>query len=151
MNIKFSNAILFISFGALIFIYFFTLPFTTKHNRYTLYFVNMRTGQVGTEIRFLPKKTFKAREVELVEELMLGPMNHDYYDFMKKNTSYHSCFVDNHTLYVSFPKSLLPDVQERMPFEQFYTLFEKNIFANCPNIKEVCLFLDGVQVYEHTH
>lgn len=146
MNFKFSNMLLFLVFAGLIVLYFLSLPLA-KHNRYTMYFLNLRTKQVGTEARYVLKSGNVSREVQFVQELILGAMNYDFYDYFTKGTNYTSCFVDDKTLYVSFPKSILTDVQTRMPFEKFYELFKKNIFANFSNITEVCMFLDGVQVY----
>lgn len=146
MNFKFSNMLFFLIFTGLILVYFFSLPFA-KHNRYTLYFLNLRTKEVGTEARYVLKTGSMSREVQLVQELVLGPMNHDFYDYVEKGTSYDSCFVDGKILYVSFPKSVLTDIQTKMSFETFYELFKKNVFSNFSNITEVCMFLDGVQVY----
>lgn len=147
MELKLSNAILFFTFIGLILLYFLLLPLQTKHKRYMLYFVNARSGKIGTEARYVLKSGTKSCEAQFVEELVLGAMNHDFYDYFKKGTTYNSCFVDGETLYVSFPAAVLNDIQEKMPFEKFYALFKKNIFANFSNIKELCMFLDGVQVY----
>lgn len=149
MNFKFSNLVLFIIFVGLIIFYFVSLPFMTKHNRYTMYFLNLRTKKVGTEARYVLKNDTIPREEQFVQELVLGPMDHNFYDYFKKGTNYTACFVDGDVLYVAFPKSILLDVESKMPFEQFYELFKKNVFSNFSNIKEVCMFLDGVQVYTY--
>ena len=70
MNFKFSNMLFFLIFTGLILVYFFSLPFT-KHNRYTLYFLNLRTKEVGTEARYVLKTGSMSREVQLVQELVL--------------------------------------------------------------------------------
>ncbi|MEL3909205.1 MAG: GerMN domain-containing protein [Treponemataceae bacterium] len=149
MNFKFSNLILFIVFAGLIAFYFVSMPLMTKHNRYTMYFLNLQTNKVGTEARYVLKNNNISKEEQFVQELVFGPMDHNFYDYFKKGTKYNSCFVDGSILYVSFPKSIVPDVESKMPFEQFYMLFKKNIFSNFSNIKEVCMFLDGVQVYAY--
>lgn len=147
MKFKLSNIILFFAFIGLIVIYFVLISFRTNHNRFTLYLLNARTGKLGSEARYVLKTDSKSLEQQFVEELILGPMNHNFYDFFDKHTKYTACFVDGQTLYVSFPKAVLLEIQERMPFEKFYNLFEKNIFANFSHINEVCMFLDGVEVY----
>lgn len=147
MEFKFPNMIFFIIFAGLIALYVLTMPFTEKHNRYTMYFVNMRTKQIGTEARYVVKNGNKKNEVQFVEELLLGPMNHDFYDYVKKDTKINACFVDGTTLYISLPESVLDDVQDKMTFKQFYDLFEKNVFKNFSHISNVCMFLDGKQVY----
>lgn len=147
MRLKISAIFLFFIFAGLLFLYFISIPLS-KYNRYTLYLINYRTGKEGTEARYVLKTNIKTKEQQFVEELILGPMRHDFYDYFEKTTRYDACFVDNGTLYVSFPVSVLSDVQSKMPFERFYELFKKNIFANFSHIKKVSLFINGIEAYE---
>ncbi|PIE98910.1 MAG: hypothetical protein CR988_01025 [Treponema sp.] len=148
MNSKLSKFVMFVVFASLLVVTIMSAGLFKKHDRYVIFFLNSRTKQEVSEPRYVLRQYIRAPEVHFVEELMLGPMNHDYYDYVKKTTKYNSCFVRGETLYIDLPKKVFTEVEENMSFRLFYDMFIKNIYTNCKKIKSVQMFLDGEPVYE---
>ncbi len=126
----------------------YTVVFNNKHDRFVLFFKNSITKQIETEIRFVPKQTIKPKEVAFIEELLLGPVNHNQYAFLNPNEKPNSCFVKNGVLYIDFSENFLESIQNDFDNEDISELLKKNIFTNCLNINSVFISVNGAKIYE---
>ncbi len=119
-----------------------------KYERYVMFFKNSVTSKVEAEIRYVPVQNIEDASVYFFKELMLGPVNHDYYPFLKSGKPVLSCFVKNNTLYADLPASFMESIDDGIDSEDIKFLFFKNIFVNCKNLEAAYIYVEGVQIYE---
>lgn len=119
-----------------------------KYDRYVIYFKNITSKKINTEIRYLLRDSSIPAEQRFVSEFLLGPENHDYYSF-SSNTKADSVFMKKNILYIDLPETILNETVKDFEFEEFYMLFLKSIFINFKNIEEVNIFIGGRKVYEN--
>ncbi len=119
-----------------------------KYDRLVLFFKNSISKEIETEIRYVPKQNIKTIDEVFCEELILGPVNHENYVFLKRGGKFNSCFVRAGVLYMDFPEGFLNVISEDFTTEEIASLLEKNIFTNCKHIKSAFISVNGRKIYE---
>ena len=117
-----------------------------KRERTLLYFPQNDNG-IGVEERYLPQLSESEFAVSLIDELLLGPTDHRFLRFADPELLPRSCFVRDNALYVDLPAQILTPSVKTPDFYTVYTLFLKNIAANCKYITAVYFYVDGVPIY----
>ncbi|UTC76052.1 GerMN domain-containing protein [Treponema sp. OMZ 792] len=131
-----------------IIIVLFTSSFNKKHDRYVLFFKNSITGKIDTEIRYVPLQNITEPEAAFFEELMLGPVNHHCYSFIRAGSKLLSCFVKDGILYADLPLAFVEDIKREFDSDEIKALLQKNIFTNCKDLKAAHIFIEGIEIYE---
>ncbi|UTC65634.1 GerMN domain-containing protein [Treponema sp. OMZ 788] len=126
----------------------FTSVFNKKYDRYVLFFKNSITGKIDTEIRYVPVQNITEPEAAFFEELMLGPVNHHCYSFIRAGSKLISCFVKDGILYADLPVVFTEDIKQEFDSDQIKALLQKNIFTNCKDLKAAYIFVEGMEIYE---
>lgn len=126
----------------------FTSVFNKKYDRYVLFFKNSITGKIDTEIRYVPVQNITEPEAAFFEELMLGPVNHHCYSFIKTGSKLLSCFVKDGILYADLPLIFIEEIKKEFDSDEIKALLQKNIFTNCKGLKASHIFVEGVEIYE---
>ncbi|UTC61371.1 GerMN domain-containing protein [Treponema sp. OMZ 787] len=126
----------------------FTSVFNKKYDRYVLFFKNSITGKIDTEIRYVPVQNITEPEAAFFEELMLGPVNHHCYSFIRAGSKLISCFVKDGILYADLPVVFTEDIKQEFDSDQIKALLQKNIFINCKDLKAAYIFVEGMEIYE---
>lgn len=119
-----------------------------KTQRALLYF-QRADGSIGTEERYLPQFPVKDLPISLVEEMLLGPADHDFLRFCDPQLLPTRCFVRNDSVYVDLPSQVLTPKVKTPDFHTVYTLFRKNILTNCKSIRGIYLYIDGIPAYSN--
>lgn len=121
------------------------------HTRLLLFFDHVQTDGEMCEVRYL-WETPNRREARVVDELLLGPINHNYMPLFVGTPQVLRCFTQNKTLYIDLPESgfNVTGTQKATMPKRAFTLLKKNIFENCPDIDRLCVYLDGKQIYSDT-
>ena len=129
--------------AGVLFLSYMTSP---KQERALLYF-QRSDGGIGVEERYLPQLPESEFAVSLIDELLLGPVDHRFLRFTDPELLPRSCFVRGNALYVDLPAQVLTPKITTPEFYTVYTLFQKNIEVNCKNIDTVYFYIDGMPVY----
>ena len=117
-----------------------------KMERTLLYFP-ANDNTVGVEERYLPQLPESELAVLLVNELLLGPVDHRFLHFTDPELRPRSCFVRDNALYVDLPVQILTSNIKTPDFYTVYTLLQKNITINCKSIDTVHVYIDGTRAY----
>ena len=133
---------------AIIITVLFTSVFNKKYDRYVLFFKNSITGKIDTEIRYVPVQNVIEPEAAFFEELMLGPVNHYCYSFIRAGSKLLSCFVKEGVLYADLPVVFIEDIKQELDSDEIRYLLQKNIFTNCKDLKAAHIFVEGIEIYE---
>lgn len=131
-----ASAILFVSF------------YEKKYERYLMLFKNKVTGDIEIENRYISLDTDKENLNVFVEEFLLGPASNNLISFFPPSISYRSMFLRDNVLYLDLSKDAVSHMPSGIEFEDFYTLFNKSLKLNFPELKGVHIFIEGVKAYE---
>ncbi len=134
--------------AAVFFTVLFTVILNKKHERYILFFKNSFNSEIEAEIRYLPKQNIKPEEAAFMEELALGPVNHDLYSFINPKFKLISCFSKEGILHVNFPENMLENIKEGFDSDDIAMLLQKNIFTNLKHINEAVIYIEGKEIYK---
>lgn len=126
----------------------YTSVLGNNRRRYVLFFKNSLNSKIETEIRYLPVQNIKSEEQAFMEDLMLGPVNHDHYRFAEPGTELRSCFLRNGVLYIDFPGKVMDAFTPDFGADDLALLLRKNIFTNFKNIDKVSVYINGKEIYE---
>lgn len=130
------------------FILFYQIVLNNNYNRYILFFKNSLTSKIEHEIRNVPKQNIKSFEESFFEELMLGPVNHNFYSYINPESHSYSCIVNKENFYIHFDTTFLNTINKNFESDEISFLIQKNIFTNCKKINNVFIFIDGVQIWD---
>ncbi len=119
-----------------------------NRNAVTLFFQSAADGSVVAEKRYIPKTGTQSDALLIVDELLLGPMDHTLLRFTDSEISPNSCFIRSGCLYLDLPAAVLKSEEKTTDFKTFYTLLQKAISKNIKGVKSVSLFIDGVPAYQ---
>lgn len=119
-----------------------------RHERYVFFFKNSLNSKIETEVRYLLKQDIKPKEQAFMEDLILGPVNHDCYPFLVPDMKLRSCFSRNGVLYIDFPGTVMERIGQGFDSEDIAILLRKNIFTNFKDINKVSVFIEGKEIYE---
>ena len=120
--------------------------FGPKLQRTLLYF-QRNDGGLGIEERYLPQLPDRDFAVLLIDELLLGPIDHTFLHFSDPDTRPRSCFVRGGALYVDLPARVLTSRIKTSDFHTVYTLLRKNILLNCKNNHTLYVYIEGIPAY----
>ena len=134
--------------ASIIIVILFTSVFNKKYDRYVLFFKNSITGKIDTEIRYVPVQNVMEPEAAFFEELMLGPVNHYCYSFIRAGSKLLSCFAKEGVLYADLPVVFIEDIKQELDSDEIRYLLQKNIFTNCKDLKAAHIFVEGIEIYE---
>ncbi len=126
----------------------FFINANSEYNRFVLFFKNSITKEIETEIRYIPEQNIKDIDVAFCEELILGPVNHQNYEFLQRGGKVNACFVKNGVLYMDLPETFLKVINEDFTNDEIAYLLEKNIFTNCKHINSAFISVNGRKIYE---
>ncbi len=132
----------------IIIVVLFTSVLNKKYDRYVMFFKNSITGKIDTEIRYVPIQNIMEPEAAFFEELMLGPVNHYCYSFIRAGSKLLSCFVKEGVLYADLPVVFIEDIKQELDSDEIRYLLQKNIFTNCKDLKAAHIFVEGIEIYE---
>ena len=113
-----------------------------------MFFKHKITNEVQIENRYVMLDGDKESLNCFVEEFLLGPANHQLHSFFPKGMKYRSLFIRDDVLYLDLPRDSLLHISKGVAFEDFYNLFRKSLSLNFPSVKDVYIFIEGVQTYE---
>ncbi len=121
-----------------------------SYTRMLLFFDHAHTGRQMTEVRYLKTLT-KPLAVHIVDELLLGPVNHDFSSLFVTSSRANRCFVDGSVLYVDVPATAfnIDGIAKASLPKRSFELLKKNVFENCPDIKEIYVYVDGVRIFDY--
>jgi len=125
---------------------FFSYTVNPKLQRTLLYF-RQSGGSTGVEERYLPQSSGKELAVLIVDELLLGPFDHNLLRFCDPELRPRTCFVRKSALYLDLPAQILTPQVKTPDFHTVYMLLRKNILTNCKDIDTVYIYIDGVPAY----
>lgn len=128
-------------------ILFYQIVFNNNYTRYILFFKNSLTLKIEHEVRTVPKQNIKSFEEAFFDELMLGPVNHNFYSYVNPQLHSYSCIVNEDNFYIHFDKTFLSTINENFEFHEISFLLQKNIFTNCKKINNIFVFIDGIQIW----
>ncbi len=120
-----------------------------NRNTVTLFFQSASDGSVVAEKRYIPKTGTQSDALLIVDELLLGPIDHTLLRFTDSDISPNSCFIRSDCLYLDLPATVLQSEQKTADFKTFYTLLQKALHKNVSDIKTMYLFIDGVPAYQN--
>lgn len=143
---KWLKVFLFLCIISILTILGFLSSYEKRHERYLMFFKNKITNETQLENRYIVLDTNKENLTCFVEEFLLGPTNYQLRSFFPHGMKYKSLFVRDDILYLDLPRDSLLYMNES--FEDFYELFRKSLKLNFPSIKNVYVFVEGVQAYE---
>jgi hypothetical protein len=118
----------------------------------TLFFPKVSYNQVVTdptllnEKRSLPELDTNEHNIrQLVEELILGPINPELTDFTSKETRLISLFLKGDLLYMDLSSDLIEQTNNKTLFTLKYKLdiLKQNISFNFREVKDIHIFING--------
>lgn len=145
---KWFKTFLFVCIISILSILGFLHSYEKKHERYLMFFKHKITNEVQIENRYVVLNNDKESLNCFVEEFLLGPSNHQLHSFFPRGMKYKSLFIRDEVVYLDLPRDSMLHMPNGISFEDFYNLFKKSLALNFPSIKNVYIFVEGVQAYQ---
>ena len=152
-NIRTLYVVSFIIIAVIFIISLVMYNINTDGNRRIFYFESLDESGLFSEVRYIVPYS-KEQSVEddiyqFVNELLLGPITHRYKAVFAKGTSLNTCILRNEILYVDISSQALFPTEIDSFIQMGVQVFEKNILKNFSEVKEVVLYIDGIQTFQN--
>jgi hypothetical protein len=110
-----------------------------------LFFPDETTGELGGELRELPRQRSREEEVDrLLREIVLGPTMLGHGRLVPRDTTIHSVLLRDRSVYVNLSEHLaFPGEELLYDFSAMITGIRKTIEFNYPRIDEIRIFVEG--------
>lgn len=102
-------------------------------------------ARLAMEARFLPRESVQGGIKDYVDDLLLGPIEHGLNPLFAPGTRAESCFLRGGVLYLDLSDALLNVTRHSSSIEIGISLLKKNILRNFSDVKEVCVFVGGIE------
>lgn len=137
----------YLALGVIAVVWLLTCSADPQLDRVHLYFPQ-HDNKTGVEKRCIALTSKQERVVSLVNELLLGPMDHRFLRLADPSVRPRSCFVRGSECYIDFPARILTPRSRTPDWRTVFSLFRKNIMMNCKNIDTVYFYIDGTPSYD---
>lgn len=121
--------------------------------RWTYYFYSVDTGEVATEVRYLPRNPIQGEIKLFCDELVLGPMTNRFERVVPLGTRVDFCSLvkdegsDQNVLYVGLSEDAINKCSSVEELKKGIDLFKVNIVSNFTKINTVKVYIDGKSVW----
>lgn len=113
----------------------------------TFYFYSIDTGEVATEVRYLPRNPIQGDIKLFCDELVLGPMTNRFARIIALGTKVDFCTLEDDVLYVGLSEDAVISCTDVEELRKSIDLFKVNIVSNFTKINTVKVYIDGNSVW----